>query len=76
MVRSCVSGVQDTVLGINKGLAINWEAKMDLIYLAPLIFFCIAFVFSMLGMGGSQLYIPILFWLGMDFKRLGCSLMW
>ena len=22
----------------------------------------------MLGMGGSQLYIPILFWLGMDFK--------
>ncbi len=32
------------------------------------LFFCIAFVFSMLGMGGSQLYIPILFWLGMDFK--------
>lgn len=32
------------------------------------LFFCISFVFSMLGMGGSQLYIPILFWLGMDFK--------
>jgi uncharacterized membrane protein YfcA len=30
--------------------------------------FCIAFVFSMLGMGGSQLYIPLLFWFGMDFK--------
>ena len=28
----------------------------------------IAFIFSMLGMGGSQLYIPILYWLGMDFK--------
>ena len=37
-------------------------------YLAPPIFFVIAFLFSMLGMGGSQLYIPILFWLGMDFK--------
>lgn len=41
---------------------------MDLIYTAPLIFFCIAFVFSMLGMGGSQLYIPILYWMGLDFK--------
>jgi len=39
-----------------------------MIYLIPIIFFVIAFVFSMLGMGGSQLYIPILFWLGMDFK--------
>jgi hypothetical protein len=38
------------------------------LYAAPIIFFFIAFVFSMLGMGGSQLYIPILFWLGMDFK--------
>jgi uncharacterized membrane protein YfcA len=41
---------------------------MNLLYLAPPIFFAIAFVFSMLGMGGSQLYIPILFWMGMDFK--------
>jgi len=41
---------------------------MNLLYLAPPIFFIIAFVFSMLGMGGSQLYIPILYWLGMDFK--------
>ena len=41
---------------------------MDLIFIAPILFFFIAFVFSMLGMGGSQLYIPILFWLGMDFK--------
>ena len=41
---------------------------MDLIFVTPILFFFIAFVFSMLGMGGSQLYIPILFWLGMDFK--------
>ena len=41
---------------------------MNTIYLAAPIFFVIALVFSMLGMGGSQLYVPILFWLGMDFK--------
>ena len=41
---------------------------METPYLAAPIFFGIAFVFSMLGMGGSQMYIPILFWLGMDFK--------
>jgi len=34
----------------------------------PVIFFFIAFVFSMLGMGGSQIYVPILFWFGLDFK--------
>jgi len=37
--------------------------------LAPVIFFVISFVFSMLGMGGSQLYVPILYWLGMNFKN-------
>jgi len=41
---------------------------MHLLIFAPPLFFLIAFVFSMLGMGGSQLYIPILFWLGLDFK--------
>lgn len=41
---------------------------MSVFHLAPHIFFIIAFVFSMLGMGGSQLYIPILYWMGMDFK--------
>ncbi|MFL7813505.1 MAG: sulfite exporter TauE/SafE family protein [Anaerolineales bacterium] len=41
---------------------------MNPYFVAPPIFFVIAFIFSMLGMGGSQLYIPILYWLGMDFK--------
>jgi len=41
---------------------------MDTVYLIPPVFFVIAFVFSMLGMGGSQLYIPVLFWMGLDFK--------
>jgi uncharacterized protein len=41
---------------------------LNIFFLAPPIFFVIAFVFSMLGMGGSQLYIPILYWMGMDFK--------
>jgi len=41
---------------------------MNPFYFAPPVFFAIAFVFSMLGMGGSQLYIPILYWMGMDFK--------
>ena len=41
---------------------------MNTLYYAPPIFFLIALVFSMLGMGGSQLYIPLLYWLGMDFK--------
>jgi uncharacterized membrane protein YfcA len=38
------------------------------LYLAPPLFLLIALVFAMIGLGGSQLYIPILFWLGMDFK--------
>jgi len=37
-------------------------------YLVLLIFFCIALVFSMLGLGGSGLYIPILYWMGLEFK--------
>ncbi len=41
---------------------------MDPLYLAVPLFFCISFLFSMLGMGGAQLYVPLLFWLGMDFK--------
>ena len=42
---------------------------MHLALVAPLLFLVISFVFSMLGMGGSQLYIPILYWLGMSFKN-------
>jgi uncharacterized protein len=41
---------------------------MNTYYVIPPLFFVVAFVFSMLGMGGAQLYIPILYWLGMDFK--------
>ncbi|NOZ12664.1 MAG: sulfite exporter TauE/SafE family protein [Acidobacteria bacterium] len=40
----------------------------------PVIFFFIAFVFSMLGMGGSQVYIPVLFWFGLDFKTAAIPL--
>jgi len=41
---------------------------MGSIYFVPILFFIIAFVFSMLGRGGATLYVPILFWLGMDLK--------
>ena len=41
---------------------------MCAIYFVPLIFMAIAFLFSMLGMGGSQIYIPALYWCGLDFK--------
>jgi hypothetical protein len=41
---------------------------MGIFYFIPIIFFVIAFVFSMLGRGGATLYVPILFWLGMDLK--------
>jgi len=41
---------------------------MNSAYFIPILFFVIAFVFSMLGRGGATLYVPILFWLGMDFK--------
>ncbi|MGD9125876.1 MAG: sulfite exporter TauE/SafE family protein [Planctomycetia bacterium] len=34
------------------------------------IVFCIAFVFSMLGLGGSTLYVPILYWFGHDLKSV------
>ncbi|MHA1734490.1 MAG: sulfite exporter TauE/SafE family protein [Promethearchaeota archaeon] len=55
--------MRETLQGVTEG-----GNFLDPVYLAPFIFFFIALVFSMLGMGGSQLYIPILFWLGMDFK--------
>ncbi|RLC79118.1 MAG: sulfite exporter TauE/SafE family protein [Chloroflexi bacterium] len=35
---------------------------------APLAVLGISFFFSMLGMGGGQLYIPVFYWLGLDFK--------
>ena len=44
------------------------------IILLPIVIFIISFVFSMLGMGGAQLYIPILFFLGADLKRVAIPL--
>ncbi len=41
---------------------------MELLFAAPPLFFVIALAFSILGLGGGLLYIPILFWLGMDLK--------
>lgn len=41
---------------------------MDLIIVVPFVLFGVAFLFSMMGRGGGTLYIPILFWIGMDLK--------
>ncbi len=41
---------------------------MNVHLIVPPVFFFISLLFSMLGMGGAQLYVPILFWLGLDFK--------
>lgn len=35
-----------------------------------LVLFLVAFIFSMLGLGGAVLYIPILIWFGYDFKSI------
>ncbi|MDY6775583.1 MAG: sulfite exporter TauE/SafE family protein [Halobacteria archaeon] len=40
---------------------------MEPIYLAPVAFFVISLVFSMLGTGRAVLYTPIAYWLGLDF---------
>jgi len=41
---------------------------MEIAILAPLVILAISFVFPMLGMGGSQVMVPALLWMGMDFK--------
>ncbi len=41
---------------------------MEIAILAPLVILVISFVFPMLGMGGSQVMVPALLWMGMDFK--------
>ncbi len=38
--------------------------------LLTLLFFVLAFIFSMLGLGGAMVYNPILVWAGYDFKEL------
>ncbi len=42
--------------------------NLSIRWLAPLAVLGISFFFSMLGMGGGQLYIPTFYWLGLDFK--------
>ncbi|MCD6531342.1 sulfite exporter TauE/SafE family protein [bacterium] len=37
-------------------------------YLIPPVFFVLSLLFAMLGLGGAQLYVPMLFWLGLKFK--------
>jgi uncharacterized membrane protein YfcA len=39
-------------------------------YVLPLLFMVIAFVFSMLGLGGAMVYNPLLVWFGFDFKAV------
>ena len=38
---------------------------MDVIVIAVIIFF-LAVIFSMLGLGGSLVYVPLFYWLGID----------
>jgi len=38
------------------------------VFTVALAAFAVSFVFSMMGAGGSQILVPILFWLGLDFK--------
>jgi len=44
------------------------EEKFMTILIVSLLIFGLAFVFSMLGLGGAMLYIPVFHWFGYDFK--------
>jgi len=35
-----------------------------------IIIFVLGFIFSMLGLGGAMLYIPVFHWFGFDFKSV------
>ncbi len=41
-----------------------------MLLLLALLFFVLAFIFSMLGLGGALVYNPILVWFGYDFKAV------
>lgn len=41
---------------------------------APLLVFCVALVFSMLGLGGAMLYVPLFQWLGLPLKMVAIPL--
>ena len=50
------------------------EDPVMMITTLSLAIFSVSMVFSMMGSGGSQILIPILFWLGLDFKSAAIPL--
>lgn len=47
---------------------LNFGDNSTMLIVVPLVALIISFLFSMLGLGGGQLYVPIFYWLGMDLK--------
>ncbi|MEJ5187462.1 MAG: sulfite exporter TauE/SafE family protein, partial [Candidatus Geothermincolales bacterium] len=45
-----------------------------MLFTVSLAVFSVSLVFSMMGAGGSQILVPLLYWLGMDFKAAAIPL--
>ncbi|RKZ93220.1 MAG: sulfite exporter TauE/SafE family protein, partial [Gammaproteobacteria bacterium] len=41
-----------------------------MLIILTLLIFVLAFIFSMLGLGGAMLYIPLFTWFGFDLKEV------